>query len=168
MLVKISLNKWDITVKCYHIFNLIFFSCKLKHAPHLTSNTSSVLSSFALNTIPWAYPSTLSAWQPSPSNTTFLPCLLCRRWATPATRGWQRHKCWPKHMILFTTVVVDMNVKIIINLNKWIQPQMQKIMKKMIIPGECMGKLFSVMLLVHRLLSSGPDELVMDTCTHWP
>jgi len=36
------------------------------------------------------------------------------------------------------------------------------------IPGECMGKLFSVILLVHRLLSSGPEELVMDTCTHWP
>lgn len=34
------------------------------------------------------------------------------------------------------------------------------------VPGEWMGKLFSVMLLVHRLLSSGPDEVVMETWTH--
>lgn len=33
----------------------------------------------------------------------------------------------------------------------------------MLVPGEWMGKLFSVTLLVHRLLSSGPEELVMDT-----
>lgn len=31
------------------------------------------------------------------------------------------------------------------------------------VPGECIGKLFSVMLLVHKLLSRGPEELVMDT-----
>lgn len=30
-------------------------------------------------------------------------------------------------------------------------------------PGDWIGKLFSVMLLVHRLLSRGPEELVMDT-----
>lgn len=36
------------------------------------------------------------------------------------------------------------------------------------LPGEWIGKLFSVMLLVHRLLSSGPEELVIDTWTHWP
>lgn len=35
-------------------------------------------------------------------------------------------------------------------------------------PGEWMGKLFSVMLLLQRLLSNGPEELVMDTWTHWP
>lgn len=33
----------------------------------------------------------------------------------------------------------------------------------MIKPGDWMGKLFSVTLLVHRLLSRGPEELVMDT-----
>lgn len=161
--------------------------------PCLTSNSSSVLSSLALKTIPCAYPPTLSAWQPSPNNTTFLPCLLCRRWATPATRGWQReeHKNekWVNQWYFLYSNTKQMNplIHLLAVICVWPCHKKDKMYAARIhvnarwhdltghmyscdnaIPGECIGKLFSVMLLVHRLLSSGPDELVINTCTHCP